>query len=279
MKNINYIMKTYIYTLSDPRNNEVRYVGKALNPNKRFINHLSSKNKTHCRSWIKSLLDLNLLPILDIIDETENNWELLEQYWISQFKCWGFNLTNHTIGGEGQFGRKASLETKNKMSLSRQGKKLSKLSKEKISFKNKGNIKTEIQKEKIASSLKEFYSQKEHPIKGFRRGICNNKLQKEQVLDIQALLKQGKTTLQISKLFNVSKATIQQIKEGRTWQSLGEFRIKGKTSRLKQEDLQVLYKLFESKTKVKDIQKILPYCISTIAKQRKIWKQIKKELD
>ena len=42
-------------------------------------------------------------------------------------------------------------------------------------------------------------------------------------------------------------------------------------------DLEKLYQLFELKVKVKDIQKILPYCIGTIAKQRKIWKQMKKE--
>ena len=102
---------------------------------------------------------------------------------------------------------------------------------------------------------------------------------KKDVLEIRVLLKQGKTVLEISKQFNVSKATIQQIKEGKTWQSLGEFKLEGKASRLKKEDLELLFKLFDIKTKVKDIQKILPYCTTTIAKQRKIWKQTKKDSD
>ena len=105
----------------------------------------------------------------------------------------------------------------------------------------------------------------------------NNKLNKEQVIEIRGYLIDGKSTIEIAQIYNISKATIQNIKEGKTWQSLGGFKIKGKASRLKQKDLEKLYQLFELKVKVKDIQKILPYCIGTIAKQRKIWKQMKKE--
>jgi len=269
-------MKTYIYTLTDPNTNEVRYLGKSVNPTKRFANHLTCKVKTHCRNWIISLMKNNQLPILNIIDETDSDWIWLEIYWIEQFRQWGFNLTNLTKGGEGQNGRKASEYTKKKMSDSRKGKMyLTDESKLKISIANKGKIRTDKNKDKISNSLKNYYSKNKQASKGIKRNTCNNKLKKEQVIEIRFLLKESIPVLKISKLFNISKATIQQIKEGRTWQSLGEFKIEGKVSRLKQKDLQILYELFELKTKVKDIQKVIPYCVATIAKQRKIWKTIK----
>ena len=48
---------TYIYTLSDPRNNLVRYVGKTSNPKMRLQNHMNRKHneRTHKRNWIESL--------------------------------------------------------------------------------------------------------------------------------------------------------------------------------------------------------------------------------
>jgi len=99
-------MKTYIYILQDPLTEEVRYVGKSNNPKRRYQSHLWDKPKVKYYSyyWIQSLLKKGLKPILTIIDETENNWQELEQYWIEQFICWGFRLTNITKGGEGSYG-------------------------------------------------------------------------------------------------------------------------------------------------------------------------------
>lgn len=56
-------MNTYIYTLKDPITNEIRYVGKANDPNKRILDHIKeckSSNISHKISWIKSLLNINL---------------------------------------------------------------------------------------------------------------------------------------------------------------------------------------------------------------------------
>lgn len=99
-------MKTYIYILQDPETQEIRYVGKSHNPKRRLQSHLWDKPKVkyHSYYWIQSLLKKGLKPIMIIIDEIEENWEELEIYWISQFKEWGFNLTNQTLGGEGAYG-------------------------------------------------------------------------------------------------------------------------------------------------------------------------------
>jgi len=105
-------MKTYIYTLSHPITNEVRYVGKTVNPKQRKHNHsnVSRDKGTHKRNWINSLKLQGLRPKFEILDQVETDWKFWEKYWISQFKAWGFSLCNHTLGGDG-------LETSNQTSF------------------------------------------------------------------------------------------------------------------------------------------------------------------
>jgi hypothetical protein len=94
----------YIYILLDPRDGNVRYVGKTNGKQCRLKSHICSAKrgeKTHKANWVRLLLNEGLKPKLIIIDEIlETNWEFWEEYWISQFKVWGFNLTNSTNGGE-----------------------------------------------------------------------------------------------------------------------------------------------------------------------------------
>lgn len=97
-------MKTFIYTLSDPKSLEIRYVGKSNNPKKRLYDHLSlcRTSHTHKNNWIKSLLKINMKPILDIVDEVYmDDWQFWEIYWISKLKSEGNRLTNHSRGGNG----------------------------------------------------------------------------------------------------------------------------------------------------------------------------------
>lgn len=99
-------MTTYIYTLEHPITNEIRYIGKTNNLDRRLHSHWTTgyKSKTKIGNWLKSLKKLKLKPIMTIIDETTDDWQQLEMYWISQFRTWGFNITNHTNGGEGVYG-------------------------------------------------------------------------------------------------------------------------------------------------------------------------------
>ena len=66
-------MKTYIYILIDPITLDIRYVGKSVNPEVRLRRHLSearcSKKKSHRVHWLKSLLECNVKPKIEIIDE------------------------------------------------------------------------------------------------------------------------------------------------------------------------------------------------------------------
>lgn len=118
-------MKTYIYTLENPETGEIKYVGKTTNIKRRYYQHTNKKvckklSNKHLGNWLFSILNKDLKPILNILEECENNWADSEIYWIEQFKVWGFNLVNFTKGGEG-FGHKHSEKSKKKMSLVQKG--------------------------------------------------------------------------------------------------------------------------------------------------------------
>jgi hypothetical protein len=91
--------KYYIYKLTDPLTDQVRYIGKTNNIAKRFSSHLNDKSKSHKASWITSLKNKGLLPTVEILEEfdCEQQCYLKEVEYIQQYD----NLTNHQLGGIG----------------------------------------------------------------------------------------------------------------------------------------------------------------------------------
>jgi len=117
----------YIYGLIDPLTNELRYVGKSVNPKNRLRRHISDRNlhDSYKDRWIRKLLNINEKPILIIIDEISDNWQFWETFYISYFKCIGCTLTNGTKGGDeppSTKGRKHTDFSKQKMSETKKGK-------------------------------------------------------------------------------------------------------------------------------------------------------------
>lgn len=95
---------TNIYILIDPRNNDVRYVGKSNSPRKRLSDHCNNKTRkpTHKTNWIRKLKKEGVRPELHVVDVVPiEEWQFWEAYWIEQFKNWGYNLTNSATGGGG----------------------------------------------------------------------------------------------------------------------------------------------------------------------------------
>lgn len=95
------MMKTYIYGLKDPRDNQIYYIGKSNNPKKRLKEHLEDKHTNpHKRAWIEDLVSCNLIPKLEILEKVDiNNWGDIERDWITRGRNNGYPLTNITDGG------------------------------------------------------------------------------------------------------------------------------------------------------------------------------------
>lgn len=147
----------YIYTLTDPNTNIVRYVGKSVNPNRRYYEHITNCYRTfnnHKDNWIKKLLSNNKTPILNIIEETtKDKWSDREKYWISVFE----NLTNSTLGGEdGSFTNEVIQKMKaNNMGHNNPmwGKRWTEEQKMKLSIQRKGIPKSDEWKNKVSKKM------------------------------------------------------------------------------------------------------------------------------
>lgn len=163
-------MKTIIYTLADPITNQIRYIGKTKRTmHSRLTQHVQESIRkdmiTYKNNWIWGLIQKGLLPIIEELDTTSDDWQSLEKYWIAQIKTWGFKLTNMTDGGDGNQnqimslearikrsnslkGRSRPEEVRNKISKAHSGKKISEITKDKLRLCNLGKRYTEESKAK-----------------------------------------------------------------------------------------------------------------------------------
>lgn len=143
----------------------------------------------------------------------------------------------------------------------------------------KGKIKSEETRKKLSESLNNYYKNNFHCLKGVKRNIKYKKktklkhcLEEKQVLEIRKKLLLKTPLKEIALDYNVSKGVIQCIKEGRTWQHIGEFKIKGKVNDIDDEKLKLLYEDFNNNLSIKDIMKKFKISMSTVYKYKKQWK-------
>lgn len=211
---------TYIYTLSDQDGN-IRYVGKSNNPTKRLLHHKWNDRKCKLTSWLTSLRQKGLEPVLEVLDLVEENeWRFWEQFWISQCKTWGFKLTNMTEGGEGFASgdlNPAHLpHVKAIRSKVHKGKKLSKKTRDKISESLTGRKNPEHSKRMTGrtNSIESRIAQSK-ALSGI--GV---KLKKEDVLIIRKMLQEKSRVVEIAQKFNVDKSTIKAIRSNRIWKTV-----------------------------------------------------------
>lgn len=130
----------YFYTLKCPITNDVKYVGRSVNPDGRYRQHIHSGkcegHKDRKGAWIKSLLDKDLKPIMEIIGKLENYKDIeevkrREEFLILEFRKTcdlkndrdivenGYNFSKETRqkmsdaqkGNTNRLGKKASKET------------------------------------------------------------------------------------------------------------------------------------------------------------------------
>lgn len=97
--------EAFIYGLLD-ENNNIRYIGKSINPEKRFYYHLKDKADTHKTRWINSMKKNKLTPKLKkLICVSDKDWEFFEKLLIQKLP----NLTNIAPGGECGPSRKGTI--------------------------------------------------------------------------------------------------------------------------------------------------------------------------
>jgi predicted GIY-YIG superfamily endonuclease len=89
----------YIYTLSNPTNSEIFYVGATYNLDVRLRQHLNDATYYSRKKLTAYLNSMNVKPKIEVIDEVvvSSKKESLptETYWIDQLRTWGFSLTNN----------------------------------------------------------------------------------------------------------------------------------------------------------------------------------------
>lgn len=92
-----------LYALCDPRTHEVRYIGRSIDPARRFRSHLRDRSVSHRTNWITNLRRAGYAPellLIALIDAAYAN--AYEVALIRRARDLGWRLTNLTVGGEGQ---------------------------------------------------------------------------------------------------------------------------------------------------------------------------------
>ena len=169
----------YIYKLIDPTTNDIKYIGQTDNIKRRYNNHVSSSfnensdsYNTYKARWIRKVVNSNLLPIIEVIEECDNLElsNIREKYYIDKLTSEGYKLTNSYVSDVTEF----SIETKKKMSNSRKGKKLEEIVgldksvdlkeyfSKRMKLNNPNKNSDPLVREKISNTLKEYFSNPEN---------------------------------------------------------------------------------------------------------------------
>ena len=90
-----------VYTLTDPRNNTVFYVGMTKNPEERLKSHIKGHGSPPQErdAAIVSILKDGYKPVLDVIDTATSEMDALskERYWINHYLTINPDLTNKSF--------------------------------------------------------------------------------------------------------------------------------------------------------------------------------------
>jgi hypothetical protein len=169
----------YIYKLIDPTTNQIRYIGQTDNIKRRYNDHISSslnKNSssynTHKSSWVRKVVNNNLFPIIEVVEECNSleQSNIRERYYIEKLTNEGYKLTNSYISDVTEF----SLDTREKMSNAKKGKTLEEIVgleksielkeyySERIKLNNPNKSNDPLVREKIRNTLREYFEDKEN---------------------------------------------------------------------------------------------------------------------
>lgn len=141
----------YIYGLRDPRDGQIKYVGKAQDLVERMKGHFkgAKRQNTPKNAWLLKLKRLDLCPEMVLLEEVpEMIWPEAERRWITDMRGKGIPLKNICDGGEGRTGP-LSDETKRKLSIAGRGRKWTPEQRKKASAAQMGHKHSLATKERI----------------------------------------------------------------------------------------------------------------------------------
>lgn len=99
----------YIYTLTDPRDMLIHYVGRTNNPQRRKYDHQSKSRTTnagYCHPWHSELLATGLKPIFTVVEEVVWPGCVAEKMWMKKLREEGHPLVNSTRYVPGKISKK-----------------------------------------------------------------------------------------------------------------------------------------------------------------------------
>jgi hypothetical protein len=209
----------YIYGLYDPRDNELRYIGKSVRPRERLADQLNEHSNTHRSHWLAELQSLGLLPIQRIIDALPagHGWQTVERAYIRGARAASCNLVNGTDGGDGVEG--LSDETRARMRLVWLGRKHTPESRAKMAAASRGKIATPQTRRKRSQSLMGREILPEHRLK-IRDG--NQKLTADQVREVRRRLRLNESQYALAAEYGVHQGTISNISRGKSYAHINQ---------------------------------------------------------
>lgn len=133
-------MTATIYSLNDPRDFSMRYVGMTrTTPQKRLATHLGEPCSEGLKRWFSELETLGLKPIMFILETCPHALSFeREIHYVALWRSRGVNLLNVLRGGNGPSPEDYNADVRAKMSLSHLGKKLSQEHRAKMSAAKRG---------------------------------------------------------------------------------------------------------------------------------------------
>jgi hypothetical protein len=146
----------FVYGLIDPRTRFVRYIGKSTTGMSRPKAHREPKirsRNTHCAAWVRSLIALGLDYEICVLETaTRETVDDTERWWIAFARACGWDLTNHTDGGDGLTGFKMSPETRAKMSARMKAEMSTPEAKARVSAAHRGKVVSPETRSRIAAA-------------------------------------------------------------------------------------------------------------------------------
>jgi len=147
-----------IYALIDPRNGELRYIGKTVRTaHRRLRRHLArcylDEAHTHKNRWLRKLLSLGLEPSIEVLERCRSEVELsaAEIRHIAEHQAHGARLTNSTSGGDGTSGWKHTASSIEKLRRALTGKPKSAIHKLRAGLASRGRRASEETRAKLSA--------------------------------------------------------------------------------------------------------------------------------